>query len=103
MGHSSNCSTKETIPLNPHKQQLLLSVLDYWSLNKSINTPHNVNSAVFYYPLPNITDLLVRLQKCNIFSLLDPSVRFPPYQSDNTGGKAQNCFCHQQVVNVTAM
>ena len=48
---------KNQDPLNPQKQQLYL-VSDHWSLNKSINTVHNCNSVISYYPLPNITDLL---------------------------------------------
>ena len=40
------------------------------SLNKSINAAHNGNCLISYYPLPNITDLLARLQKCTMFSSL---------------------------------
>ena len=57
-------------PLNPHKQQLCL-VLDCRSLNKSVNVAHNGNSVISYYPIPNITDLLARLQNCTIFSSSD--------------------------------
>ena len=56
--------------LNPQKQQLHL-VLDYWSLTQSINAAHNGRNIISYYPLPYITDLLARLQKCKIFSSLD--------------------------------
>ena len=58
--------------LKPQKQNLQL-VLDHRSLNMSINTAHNVNYVISYYPLPNITDLLARLQNCIIFSSLDLS------------------------------
>ena len=57
-------------PSSPQKQQLHL-VLDYRSFYKSVNAAHNGNSVIFYYPLPNIMDLLARLQKCAIFSALD--------------------------------
>ena len=57
-------------PTNPCRQQLRL-VLDFRSLNKLINAVHNDNSAISYYPLPNIMDLLARLQNCTIFSSLD--------------------------------
>ena len=60
---------KMSDPLNPHDQQCCL-VLDYRSLNKSINTAHNGNSIMSYYPLPNIIDLLPRY-KTTIFSSLD--------------------------------
>ena len=46
-------------------------MLDYRSLNKSTNAAHNSLCVTSYYPLPNITDLLARLQKCTIFSSLD--------------------------------
>ena len=58
--HSNNSPPKKPDPLNPQKQQLCL-VLDYWSLNKSINAEHNGTNVISYYPLPNITDLLTRL------------------------------------------
>ena len=61
---------KKPDPLNPQKQQLHL-VLDYQSLNKSVNVAHRGNSVKSYYPLPNITYLLARLQKCTIFPSLD--------------------------------
>ena len=61
---------KKPDPLNPQKQQLPL-VLDSQSLNKLINTAHNGNSVISYYPLPEITDLLARLQKHTIFSSFD--------------------------------
>ena len=61
---------KKPDPLNPQKQQLHL-VLDYQSLSKSINAVYNDNSVILYYPLPNRTDLLARLQKCIIFSSMD--------------------------------
>ena len=48
---------KKLYPLNPQQQQLHL-LLDYRSLNKSINTAHNGNSVISHYPLPNITDLV---------------------------------------------
>ena len=48
---------KKPDPLNPQKQQLHL-VLDYQLVNKSINTAHNGNSIISYYPLPNITNLI---------------------------------------------
>ena len=51
---------KKPDPLNPHKQWLYL-VLDYRSLNKSINLANSGNSVISYYPLPNITDFLARL------------------------------------------
>ena len=51
---------------DPQKQQLHL-VLDY----QSINTAQNGNSVISYHPLPNIRDLLTRLQKCTIFLSLD--------------------------------
>ena len=62
---------KKPDPLNPQKQWLCL-VLDYWSLSKSIKAVHNGNSIISYYSLPNITDLLARLQNHTIFSSLDP-------------------------------
>ena len=37
----------------------------------TINAAHNGSIVISYYPLPNITDLLARLQKCTIFSSLD--------------------------------
>ena len=43
----------------------------YQSPNKSINTAHNGKSVISYYLLPNIKDLVARLQKCIQFSLLD--------------------------------
>ena len=49
VGHFSYHSTKNARPLSPHKQQLHL-VLDYRSLNKSINTAHNYSSVISYYP-----------------------------------------------------
>ena len=58
-------------PLHPKIQQLHL-VLDYHLLNKSINAVHNGKNIISYYLLPNITDLLARLQKCKLFSSLDP-------------------------------
>ena len=61
---------KKPNPLNLQKQQPHL-VLDYWSLNKSIDAAHNGNRVISYYPLPNIMDLLARLQKCTIFCSLD--------------------------------
>ena len=61
---------KKTDPLNPQKQHLHF-MLDYWSLNESINAAHNDNSVISYSPLPNITDLVASLQKCTIFSSLD--------------------------------
>ena len=70
MGCSSHYSTKKPDPFRPKKQQLSL-VLDYQSLNKSINATHNGNSWISYYHLPNIMDLLARLQKGTIFSSLD--------------------------------
>ena len=72
VGHSSYYSTKKWDPSNPHKQQLWC-VLDYRSPNKSINMTHDGNSIISYYPLPNITDLLARLQNCTIFSSLELS------------------------------
>ena len=69
MHHSSNYNTKETVPLNPQHQQLHL-VINCQSLNKSLNTAHNGNSVISYYPLP-IMDPLAKLQKCTIFSSLD--------------------------------
>ena len=57
-------------PTSPCIQWLHL-VLDYRSLNESTNAAHNVNSTILYYPPPNITDLLPRLQSCKIFSSLD--------------------------------
>ena len=60
MGSSSNNSPKNPDPLNPQKQQLHL-ILDYKSLNKSINVAKHGNRVASYYPLSNITDLLTRL------------------------------------------
>ena len=60
----------EPDPLHPQKQQHCI-VLDYQPLSKSISTEHSGNRVISYYPLPNITDLLVRLQKYTIFSSLD--------------------------------
>ena len=62
---------KKPDPLNPYKQWLCL-LLDYSSLNKPINAAHNGNNITYYYPLPNIRDLLARLQNYTIFSSLDP-------------------------------
>ena len=70
IGSPNNYSSKNPDPLNLQKQQLCL-VLDYQSLSKSINTTHKDNDVISYYPLPNITDLLARLQKCTLFSSLD--------------------------------
>ena len=61
---------KKSDPTSPCKQQFHL-VLDYRSLNKSINTSHNGNNVISYHFLPNIMDLLARLQNCTIFSSLD--------------------------------
>ena len=61
---------KKPDPSNHCKQQLLL-VLDYRALNEPINAAHNGNSVISYYPLPNIMDLLARLQNCTMFSSLD--------------------------------
>ena len=61
---------KKPGPLNPQKQQLHL-VLDYQLLSKSVDTAYNGNSVISYYPLPNIRDLLARLQKFTIFFSLD--------------------------------
>ena len=69
MGCTSYYSIKKPYPLNPQKQQLHL-VVDYSSLNKSINAAHNGNMVISYYPLPNIMDLLARLQNCTVFSSL---------------------------------
>ena len=60
---------KKPDPTNPCKQQLHL-LLDYRSVNKSINAGHNGDSVISYYPLPNIMDLLTRVQNCTIFSSL---------------------------------
>ena len=57
-------------PVHPEKPQLHL-VSDYHLLNKSINSAYNGNKIISCYPLLNITDLLVRLQNCKIFSSLD--------------------------------
>ena len=57
---------KKPDPLNPQKQQICL-VLDYWPLYKSINVAHNGNSVIYYYPLPNVIDLLARLQSAPYF------------------------------------
>ena len=85
---------KKPDPLNLQKQQIHL-VLDYWSLNKSINAAHKGNSVISYYPLPNIRGLSSKVAKvCNIF-LIRPEVRLPP-SWPNTGGKAKNCFCHNK-------
>ena len=46
-------------------------VLDYRKLNKAINSAHNSDKIVSYYLLPNISDLLVSLGTCKIFSSLD--------------------------------
>ena len=62
-------SSPKPDPTNPGKQLHL--VLDYCLLNKSINTANTGNKVLSYYPLPNITDLLERLQNCKIFSSLD--------------------------------
>ena len=69
MGHSSYHSTNKPDPTNPCNQQLHL-LIDHRSLNKSDNMAHNRNSIMLYYILPNITDLLARLQNCTIFSSL---------------------------------
>ena len=61
---------KKPDPTNPCKQQLNL-ILEYRSLNKSINAAHNDSSVISYYSLPNITNLLSRLQNCKIFSSLN--------------------------------
>ena len=57
---------KKLDPLNPQKQQLHL-ILDYQSLNTSIGAAHNGNNVISYYPLPNIADLLARLQSVTYF------------------------------------
>ena len=44
------------------KKSTICLVLDCRLLNKSINAVHNGNSIISYYPLPNIMDLLARLQ-----------------------------------------
>ena len=56
-------------PLNPGKQQLSL-VIDYCLLNKSISATHNGNKVISYYPFPNITDIIAKLQKCKIYPSL---------------------------------
>ena len=70
MGCPSYHSTENSRSLTPPKQQLCL-VLDCKSLNEAINAEHNGNCIISYYRLPNITDLLARLQNCAIFSSLD--------------------------------
>ena len=72
MGSPTNKSTKKPDPLHPTAEQLHL-VLDYHLLNKFLNVVHNVIS---YYPLPNITDMLARLQKCNLLTSLDLGSRY---------------------------
>ena len=62
--------SKKPDPLHPEKQHLHL-VLNNHLLNESINTAHNGNKIIPYYPLPNITDLLGRLCNCKVFSSLD--------------------------------
>ena len=57
---------KKASPLNAQQQQLHL-VLDYQSLNKSINAVHNDNNVISYYPLPKIRDLLARFQSAPYF------------------------------------
>ena len=61
---------KKPDPLHAKKQQLHLA-LNYHLLNMSIDAVCNGNNSISYYPLPNITDLLARLQKCKLFSSLD--------------------------------
>ena len=70
VGHSSNNHPQKTDPSNPGKQQQHL-VLGYHLLNKYINAAYNWNKVLSYYPLPNITDLIERLQNCKMFSSLD--------------------------------
>ena len=69
-------------------------MLVYDSLSNSVNAAHNGNSVISYYPLSNITDLLARLQKCVIFSSLDPKIRLLPYWPD-TGVKAKKLLSPQ--------
>ena len=57
---------KKLDPSHPYKQEICL-VLDYRSLNKSTNTSHNGISVISYYLLPNIMDLLARLQTVQYF------------------------------------
>ena len=60
--------SKKPESLSPEKQQYL--VLDYHLLNESINTTHNGNNIISYYPFLSITELLARLWNCEIFSSL---------------------------------
>ena len=85
---------KKPDPLNPQKQHLCL-VLDNQSLDKSINVAHNGSSVISYYPLPNITDPLTRLQKCNIFSSLNLRSGFH-HIGLTQESKPKNCFCHNR-------
>ena len=92
--------SKKPDPTNPCKQNLCL-VLYYRSLNKSINTAHYCNCVISYYPLPNITGLLARLQNCTIFSSLD--LRSNDHHTGLTPEAKPNTAFAQQVVNGTWM
>ena len=61
---------KKSDPNQPNKP-LFQMVLHYRKLNKAINSTHNSDKTVSYYPLPNISDLLAKLGNCKLFSSLD--------------------------------
>ena len=86
---------KNPDPLNPQKQQLCL-VLDYWLLNKSIKSVHNGNSVISYYPLPNIRDLLAKLQKYTLFFSLGLRSGFHHIGLTPNANPKRNSFCHNQ-------
>ena len=66
---------KKSDPNQPNKL-LFWMVLDYRKLHKAINSVHNSDRIVSYYPLPNISDLLARLGNCRILSSLDLHSRY---------------------------
>ena len=98
----SHYSTQKPDPLNAQKQLLPL-FLDYRPLSKSINTAHNGSSVLSYYPLPNITHLVARLQKHTIFSLLYQTsgyhhIGLMPEAMARTAFATTSCKWHWNVV-----
>ena len=85
---------KKPDPLHPDKQQLHL-VLDYWLLNRSIDTMHNGNKVISYYSLLNITGLLARLHNCKISSSLDLRSEYH-HIGLIPEAKPKNNFCNHQ-------
>ena len=63
---------KKCHPSQPHKPQFQMCI-DYRKVNQSLVTAHNNNNGkvISTFPLPNIQELLGRLNNCKCFSSLD--------------------------------